>query len=211
MIKHLSLKIASHLGQHLQTSPADVEVYAYGLESFLNNVLELLLLFLLAWATNLLMPSFLVLIAFALIRVPGGGAHLSTFPRCLTASLIVMLGMAKISVMINWPASVAFAVILILTGLGLGITKAWVPAGTEKKRVTAADEIKQQKQITTGTLVAGSIAALGLIYSGHVQQANAMILGSLCGLFVITPWGYKLFHTLDQGIDRMKGGVQCES
>jgi hypothetical protein len=48
------------------------------------------------------------------------------------------------------------------------------------------------------------MAALGLAYSGYLEQANAMILGSLCGLFVITPWGYKLFHILDQGIDRLE-------
>ncbi|MGI6469664.1 MAG: accessory gene regulator B family protein [Syntrophomonadaceae bacterium] len=204
MIKHLSWKIASHLGQNLQTSPAEVEVYAYGLESLFNNLLELLLLFLLAWATDLLLPCFLVLTAFALIRVPGGGAHLSTFPRCLTASLLVMLSMAKLSEMISWPASAALALILVLTGMGLGIIKAWVPAGTEKKMVTAPEEIKQQKRITTGTLLVGSMAALGLVYSGYLEQANAMILGSLCGLFVITPWGYKLFHILDQGIDRLE-------
>ncbi len=63
MNKWLSSKIASDIGQHLGSSAEEVEVYAYGLENFLNNALELLLLFVLSSFLGLLIPTFLVLMA----------------------------------------------------------------------------------------------------------------------------------------------------
>lgn len=201
MIKLLSCKIASNIGRQLQSSTEEVEVYAYGLQTFLNNVLELILLFLLAWGLGLLTPAFLVLTAFALIRVPGGGAHLKTFPRCLIAGLIVILGLAKLSQLMAWNIQTGLFAVIVLTVAGLGIVKAWVPAGTEKKRVTAPAEIKQQKRITFFTLLVNSLLAAGCLNSGYAHEANAIILGMFCGLWVITPWGYMLFHTLDHGMD----------
>ena len=201
MNKWLSSKIASDIGQHLGSSAEEVEVYAYGLENFLNNALELLLLFVLSSFLGLLIPTFLVLMAYGLIRVPGGGAHLKTFPRCLTTSLLLMLGLAKLSEMLPLGIAWALAAIIILTIAGLAVIRAWVPAGTEKKRVTAAHEIRQQKQITSVTLLVNVLTAAGLLYCGNSSLVNATLLGWLAGLLVITPWGYRLFHTLDHGMD----------
>lgn len=201
MNKWLSSKIASDIGLHLNSSSEEVEVYAYGLENFLNNVLELLLLFILASLLGLLIPAFLVLMAFGLIRVPGGGAHFKTFPRCLTFSLLLMLGLAKLSQMLALSTSWALVAIVVLTAAGLVIIKTWVPAGTEKKRITATHEIRQQKCITSVTLLITVLTTTVLLFCGYDSLANALLLGWLGGLIVITPWGYKLFHTLDQGMD----------
>ncbi len=205
MNKWLSSKIASDIGRHLGSSSDEVEVYAYGLENFLNNMLELLLLFVFASLLGLLIPAFLVLIAYGLIRVPGGGAHLKTFPRCLTCSLLLMLGLAKLSQMLPLRFEWAMVAIIVLAAGGLSIIRAWVPAGTEKKQVTAVHEIRQQKQITSLTLLLNVLIAVILLYCGYNSLANAVLLGWLCGLLVITPWGYKLFHTLDHGMDIMEG------
>ena len=204
MNKWLSSKIASDIGRHLNSSAEEVEVYAYGLENFLNNALELLLLFVFASLLGLLMPTFLVLTAYGLIRVPGGGAHFKTFPRCLTSSLLLMLGLAKLSGTFTLGAGGALLSVIMLAAGGLAIIRAWVPAGTDKKRVTAAQEIRQQKSITSVTLLVNVLSAAVLHYCGYGGLANAILLGWLCGLLVITPWGYKLFHALDQGIDTLE-------
>lgn len=201
MIKTLSMRIASNLGFQLQSSTAEVEVYAYGLESFFNNFFAVVLLFFIAWGLHLFIPTLFVVAAFGLIRVPGGGAHLKTYPRCLISSLSAMLILAKLSTIVQpvetWTLLLGAAALFA----GFGVVKAWVPAGTEKKMVTDPAQIKQQKYITSATLLTAILAASWCIYRGFSGQCLAVIMGSMWGLFIITPLGYQLFHILDQGLD----------
>ncbi|MGI6434490.1 MAG: accessory gene regulator ArgB-like protein [Syntrophomonadaceae bacterium] len=201
MIKTLSMRIASNLGFQLRSSEAEVEVYAYGLESFFNNFFAVLLLFLIAWGLQIIVPTLLVLTAFGLVRVPGGGAHLETYPRCLISSLLAMLILAILSTMFQSVETWTLLLGVVILAGGFVVVCAWVPAGTEKKMITDPAQVKQQKYITSATLLTAILTASWCIYRGFPSQAAAIIMGSMWGLFIITPLGYQVFHILDQGLD----------
>ena len=57
--------------------------------------------------------------------------------------------------------------------------------------VTAPEEIKQQQDYHRDFLV-GSMAA-GLVYSGYLEQANAMILEA-CAAYLLSPLGICFFY-----------------
>lgn len=201
MIKQLSWKIAIAMGSQLQSSDSDIEVYAYGLESFLNNFLEVVLLVVLSVVLNMFVPTMLVLAAFALVRVPGGGAHLGTYPRCLVASLLSILLLARLSIIYTMTGTVFLIFLISLAAVGIAAILLWVPAGTEKKRVTDNREIIQQKYVTGVLLILCLMVAWMWDRNNSATYATAVILGNLWGVIMISPIGYWFFGVLDHWMD----------
>ncbi len=204
MIKNLSLRIARGLGRQLHTSEGDIEIYAYGLEIFLGSAFQLVLLMVISLLLGIFWPAFLALIAFAGFRVPGGGVHLSSYSRCLFASLTLILTLALLAAVL--PANTEFLLLaLFLVSAGaVFIIIMWVPAGTEKNAVTDPVEIKNQKIKTLCFFLLWLTACSFLAYYGKNSCALALINGAAGGLFLVTPWGYRIFDNLENVLTSLR-------
>lgn len=204
MVKKMSLYLAGVMVRNLHEPSAEAEVYAYGLENLINNVVELLLLIMLSLLLDLFVPAMLVLLAFAGLRIPGGGAHLGTFPRCLVSSVASILLLALCSQHVPdlgiWNVPVSMGIM----ALGLVIIVIRVPAGTQKKTVSEAALRQRQKYITATTLLIITAAAIILFEKGRGASAYALLAGGVWAFFIICPPGYRLFDTIDKIMDRKR-------
>jgi len=197
MVKALSITLAQALGSQLQSDKAQVEIYAYGMEILLGALIKLILLIIISLIMNILPFTMLVLAAFACFRIPGGGVHLSTYGRCLSAGLLLILGLAKISESLFLSAE-ELLLAVILTGIIAIITIIlWIPAGTEKKVFTDPEIIKGQKVKTAFFMMIWLTAISLLMFFNLYDFVLAVVLGALAGLFFITPPGYLIMKRLD--------------
>lgn len=204
MVRKISLYLAGAMVRNLREPSAEVEVYAYGLENLIANVTELLILIIMSLVFDIFIPAMLALFAFVILRIPGGGAHLSTFPRCLVSSVASILLLALLAReapdMGAWNTWLIFVVFLI----GLLIILIRVPAGTHKKTITEAALRRQQKYITSSALLIITGAASFLFRDGRVVMAYALLAGSAWAFFIISPLGYWLFEAIDNIMDRTR-------
>jgi accessory gene regulator B len=196
MISAISKKLANSLGTTLMTSAEQIEIYAYGLEIILGAVIKLVLILFLAFLLGTLDTTIILFVFFALFRCFGGGAHLSTYPRCLVfgVCLIVSLGyLAQTTISIN--------TLIILSALSLALNIftciKWVPAGTEKKYIIEPSLRLRQKQRYFLVIIGWCLTLLLLIKLSLLTYGFAVLLGSFGAMLLILPSGYWLLNTID--------------
>lgn len=207
MVKHLSTVLGANLGKQLAYDNPQIEILVYGLEITLETVIKLILLGLLAMLFGIGIPVLIVLISYSLFRTLGGGVHLSTFPRCLTVGTLLIIGLAKLSTL---PITkITFTICFIGTVLlGLLCIVMWVPADTEKKRITDPQVRNKQKQKLMVLSAIWAIAIFWLNSQGLIMYKQALIFGAFAALLFITPVGYWLMKALDNALDTiLKGGA----
>jgi len=185
----------------VQADENEIAVYAYGMEVFLNNFIELILLLLLAFFLDIFEPAVLVLAAFMAFRIPGGGVHLSTYVRCLLFSVTVILCLAKLSTIILVDTELLLCLILLTALLALITIIKWVPGDTEKKPLRDPELIKKQKLKTAVSFLLWLLLLFILLWQGYCFYIQALLLGALGGLFWISPWGYRFINKLDYFLD----------
>jgi len=205
MVKRLSERLAVNIGKHLRSSEGEVEVFSYGLEVFFSALLKFFLILTLARVLGLFLPALAVLVSISGFRVFGGGAHLSTYSRCLLFGGIVVLGLSKVS-MVPIPNNIVSTTLLAAVVLAVIDIIFWVPSGTEKKAITDPVLMKAQKLKTLGFLAVWLFMALAVVWVGNWQYAFALTLGALMGTLSLTPLGYRFTHNLDTAFDWLQKG-----
>lgn len=201
MLKNISLKMGTALASQMQVDKDKIQVYAYGLEIFLGQALEILLILLFSWLLNIFWPAILLLLASAGFRIFGGGVHLKTYPRCLVFSVSVILGLALLAAKIPVTSGELIIALIIVSLLTIYITVKWVPAGTDKKTITDPVKINGQK-IKTGVFFLLWLGSFCLLFHYGIKiYILAWILGALESLFFITPLAYAFVQGLDNILD----------
>lgn len=204
MIATVSNNIAAYLGNRLNSSQDQVEVYAYGLQILLGAMIKVVLIVFLAWALNTLNITLVLFLVFAAFRCFGGGAHLRTYPRCLVFGTSIIVGLGLLSQF--YLDSTVLEVLFISTFiLAIYACIKWVPAGTEKKQFTDDKVCSLQKKKLLMVIIIWSCMVVYLMGLALNTYVLAVILGAWGSLFLITPWGYQLLATIDKLTD-MKGG-----
>src|SRR5690554_3834037 len=97
MLKTISIHLANSLGRQLQSTPQEVEVFAYGLQVLLGSFVKLLVILGTAYILDTLHVTVFFLISFILLRRYGGGVHFSTYGRCLGFGLILSVFFGKLA------------------------------------------------------------------------------------------------------------------
>jgi accessory gene regulator B len=96
--------------------------------------------------------------------------------------------------------------VIATTMLALYTIVKWVPADTIKRPITDEKVRFRQKLYMLSALCIWSVIAISLTQYGLRNYALAMVMGVLGSLFLITPWGYWLFETIDKILNRTRGG-----
>lgn len=204
MINVISNSFAAYLGNKLNSSQENIEVYAYGLKIALGVTLKTVCILGLAWALNVLDTTLLVLAVFAAFRCFGGGAHLSNYTRCLIFGITLIVGLGHLSNL--YLSTLNLGILFILTFVLTVYTCIKIaPAGTEKKQITDETIRLRQKRKLLLIIILWSCFVIYLLRINQNIYALAMILGGLSSLLLITPLGYKLLAIIDKFADA-KGG-----
>lgn len=196
MISSICRKTAEALGRELDANNDQIEVYAYALEILLGTAIKLALIILLAIIFDILITTLIFLFTLAIFRWLGGGVHLSTYLRCLLVGLFLVLGMGYVAAL-EVDSLYLLCLFLISLFTAVYVIVKWVPAGTEKKRVTEIEKRSRQKRESMYALTVWSIGVFACIYSGFYSYALAAILGSLSSSFLMMPTGYHVIGNLD--------------
>lgn len=200
--------IAYYVAESLGSSKDDREIYAYGLQILLGAVIKLLVILALSWAFGSLHTTVVLVITYAALRWFGGGAHMSTYFKCLLAGTTIIVGLGKLSqVNLSTPVLTCFAVFTLI--FALYVCWKWAPGGSEKKQIQDRQIRFRQKTKMTITILLWSIVIFYLIQHGLLSYVLAMILGCVSSVFFITPCGYWLFSVVDTLTER--GGDHDES
>lgn len=204
MIAAVSKNIATYLGNRLITSQDQVEVYEYGLQILLGAMIKVVLIVFLSWALNTFNITLVLFLVFAAFRCFGGGAHLSTYPRCLIFGTSIIVGLGLIS---QFHLDSTVLKVLFISNFIFAIYACikWVPAGTEKKQFTCDKVCSLQKKKLLILIIIWSFMIVYLMGLAQNTYVLAVILGAWGSLSLITPWGYQLLATIDKLAD-MKGG-----
>ena len=127
----VSNHIAVYLDKNLATNQDNSEIYAYGLEILLGAVIKLFIVFLLGWIFNVFGLTLIVLITYAAFRCFGGGAHMSTYLKCLLLGTTVVVGLGILS-QFNLATHLLSILAIFTLVFALFVCLKWVPGDTEK-------------------------------------------------------------------------------
>lgn len=178
------------------TSAEQIEIYAYGLEIILGAVIKLILILFLAFLLGTLDTTIILFAFFALFRCFGGGAHLSTYPRCLVFGVCLIVGLGYLA---QTPIRIHILIILSALSLALNIFTCikWVPAGTDKKYIIEPTLRLRQKKKYFLVIIGWCLTLLLLIKLSLSTYGVAVLLGSFGAMLLIMPSGYWLLNTID--------------
>mgnify|MGYP000922279889 CR=1 FL=1 len=207
MLSTFSKHIASCLGKNLESDQVKIEIYAYGLEILLGAAIKLLIILALAWALNALNTTLILLVTYAALRWFGGGAHMSTYLKCLLLGTTLIVGMGSLS-RFNLGTNLLANLSILTLAFASFVCFRWVPGDTEKKTISARKIRLRQKRKFAVMVAVWGFANLYMLRHSLNTYALAMNLGCLSSVFLITPWGYKSLALIDKLSKR--GGVYDE-
>lgn len=196
-MKKLALKTAKIIGYQHMANEEQIEIYAYSLEIIFGSLLKIILLLFVSSLTNSLYTTIICTLTFVGIRYLGGGVHLSTYLRCLTGSLMILLILGK-AASFNVGLQLFLFIFLVVSSLGVYAIIRWVPAGTEEKIITDKLQRRKQKQKAMIFLLFCSLAVLACLYFDLPPIANAITYGLFAAIFLITPLGYTVINSIDK-------------
>lgn len=203
MTKKFSKKAANSLGNSLNGTNEDIEIWAYGLELLLNCTIKFVVIAGLATFFGILKPTMLSLITFAVFRHFGGGVHFSTYLRCLTFGVIKFLILGKISYLNSgiFNHNLLFYITLFL---GILTIIKWVPADSEIKPIKNEEDRRRQKVKTTMILIVWIVIIKILYRLDSIEYILPIVLGTFASFIFMTPFGYWLITSIDNVLNKTK-------
>mgnify|MGYP001229413031 CR=1 FL=1 len=195
MIHRLSYAVANWIGKQAPEHQP-IPVIAYGIEIFLNMLIQLMAILFTAYWLGLFGPALTVLIAFSLLRIVSGGKHLSTFLRCTISDVILINFLAWAAVMVSGTHWVIHGPLLILLTAGTWISiHRYAPVITVK-RPRSHLQVHGRRYSKGFVMAAAVIAAICYPYAPGLSAT--IIFGMATQGMSITPVGCKAVDQLDR-------------
>ena len=202
MLHTMAENYARKLGDKLNSDDKQIEIYTYGLETLLLTLLTLSVVLFLAHTLAILPTTLLALAVFAVFRCVGGGAHLSTYPRCFLFGSCLMLGQGFLPATISIGLIPLLLLFVSLIVIAFYLTWKRVPADTEKRPVRDEKIRSAHKLYMSVCIIIWIIMASMLINYENYTLALAAITGAISSLFLISPWGYRLLKAIDRCLEK---------
>lgn len=201
-VRDLSAGVARYLGKELQLDMKDIETLQFGMEYCLGAIINLGVIIGVAWCLGI-MPYVLAAVSTVIsLRLVSGGAHSSSFLRCLLLGAIVMVGIGKTASMVGMvPQNLLFALVgLSITGGFYALYK-WAPADTPAKPIVSLTKrAKYRKLSYIYSTVWAAVMSVLILWGGELAFALTVAsMGGFCWqIFTITPAGYRFATAVDR-------------
>ena len=191
--------IATHMTQDIDMEHGRVDQLSYGLEIILGTVIKGTILFSLAYLLNILPHVALALAAAGLFRLLSGGAHCTSYWRCLVlgVSAYLLIGLVAINIanLITLQLFKTMAGIVILTATAC--TVKWVPGEVPHRTMDGQREMIMFKVLSMLYLFLWAGLILYLANSTNYSVLLAALLALAMQTLSFTPWGYRLVARAD--------------
>ncbi|MGW8823387.1 accessory gene regulator ArgB-like protein [Paenibacillus lautus] len=123
MIDVVALRMAESIKRAVPEHPASLAVLKHSLAILINTISIIALTILLSLITGNLVQAITVLIAFPILRMASGGAHLKTGTMCVTVTTMLFTVLSYVNVGPLWT--------LIMNILALLLVLIYAPSGIE--------------------------------------------------------------------------------
>lgn len=122
MIDVVALRMAENIKRSVPEHPASIAVLKHSLAILINTFSIIILTILVSLVTGNLVQAITVLIAFPILRMASGGAHLKTGTMCVTVTTVLFTALSYVDVNSFWTLFMnAFALVLVLVYAPSGI------------------------------------------------------------------------------------------
>lgn len=195
---------AHYLGAELHLDTKETAAIRFGLESLLDFIINLGAIIGVAWWMGITSYVLAVLVPSSLLRLVSGGAHCSTFLRCLVLSLAIMIGFGQLAAKIMISQSLLYALIVFLAASGVYTIHNWVPADTPAKPIVSTRKRAMYRKISYIYMAIWTVAMSGLTSWG--ESVSGVAFASIGGvgwqIFSITPAGYHFVAIMEKLVDK---------
>lgn len=181
-------------------------VLAFGFEIIILFVLDVVVLSLLAYLLGIFKFTLMVALWGSLFRLISGGAHCSSFWRCLLVTLAVFLPLGYLSTLLAGYATweELQTMWFILAVFMVFIIFQWVPGDNPNRPIIKPEEVRKFKRLSLLFLTACSFSFLAIrLFNFNSTNETVKILlatgitGVGCQGLSVTPWGYRFIVKLD--------------
>lgn len=194
-INKWSYRLAKNLSSALGETHQKRAVYYYGFQIIIGAIVKGILMSIVAIALGTLTQTVIVLTSFGLLRVVAGGYHMSSYNKCIAASiaLFATAGLIAKYTYMYWTQEMFIVFILLTFSGGMLCLLKWAPRENPNRPITQQQEIRKLKFSSVVIFFILILVSSVLFFQNTKQIAFACLLGVILSLFIITPLGYSFF------------------
>lgn len=198
--------VAAHMAQATGLEKDKTDQLRFGLEIIMGTLIKGAILFSLAYLLNVLPQVALALAAGGLFRLLSGGAHCTSYWRCLVLGVTVYLfiGLAAVSIAnlitLKWFNAMVGTFIFI----AIACTVKWAP-GEVPYRTMVRRQISKFKVLSLLYLSLWAGLVIYLVNGTNYSLFLAALLALAMQTLSFTPWGYGLVARVDGLMAKLAG------
>jgi len=206
----LSSRIAKYVTDGAELDHNQTDRVRYGMEIILGVLFKGIALLSAAYLLGILSQVVIALICGSILRLVSGGAHCTSYLRCLSFGLLVYLSAGKISLYLEkvlnhhqLPAIILGCYLLMVLSAHL-----WAPAEVPYRTISYNEAILF-KRLTMAILTLSIVSFLFLANDIRLSYTMAGLSALLAQTFSFTPPGYQVIGGIDTflaGITTKRGG-----
>jgi len=198
-VQKWSYACAKQLAAGLNENHQKRAVYYYGFYIIIGALVKGFFLLSAASVFRVLIPTIVVTFTFASLRVFAGGYHMTTYGRCLFASMGLFIASALIAKHTHefWSIHMIAVLIAMIFIIGCFILLKYAPKDTPNKPITEPEKIKMYKTLSLTYLFVWGILSALLLYFNYKMVILCMSFAIILELFSVTPIGCKTFSLID--------------
>lgn len=198
-IHKLAVKAGCFLARELGSDSRIERRLAFGLELLLGSAVELILIMLLACFLGILRETLIIVVVAGIMRLVSGGEHCRAYYRCLIAGTVIFLTLGWLAGWLNTMITYQSVVFLAVVSFPVILLAIWryAPAETENKPLSTTEKARGRK---LSLIIAGILSGVIILFLVGKIRLNCVlpaILGLLCQVFTLTPWGYSFIRKVD--------------
>jgi accessory gene regulator B len=209
MLREAAAGVARYLAEELQLDAKNTETVRFVLEYFLGLFVNLGVVVGIALWLGITLYVLAAMVPSYILRLVSGGAHCSTFFRCLVLGTAIMIGLGQLTAMIGMlvPQALLFFLMAVTAAGGFYVVRKWVPADTPAKPIVSTVKKARYRRLSYIFIAVWAVVvSLWTQYGGGAPLVSMLVLASIGGvcwqIFSITPAGYRLIAKLEVLLDK---------
>lgn len=187
MTHNFTLFLLNKVSAQNYMSESEYENVVYSLEILLINIFKSIQIYSVALILGVLFETFIMNLAYALLRIHAGGWHAKSSVNCSLFGLVTFVGLPLIFQKFEF--TLTFFWLLLLSVIILAFVALYAPADTEKNPLVSISERKRKKVLSLLSVLV--IIAFSLFFAGS-QIATLLMTGLFVETLLIHPLFYKL-------------------
>lgn len=206
-------KIGQAVGSYVANKVSRIEqaeYLSYGAEILIGSILKLSILFSIAVMTNVGLEVTILLIVIGLVRTLSGGAHCSTYCRCLVTSVLMLTALGyAIKITYSFLSSLSISVLIGIAVLSVFLYWCYAPQAPLNKPFNSRTKELIFRWYTLFAVAGFTITSI--ILGTNSLVAWTIVFALLWQALTLTPVGHSFIRLLDILLTPNKkgGGAKC--